>query len=212
MKFENYTLLFTGTMNLTTKTTTTTIFIFLLLSLLHNSFEIEIFDRRHALHFTHTIGSNFGQSISLYSQNIGTRQLENVVLAGAPLESIPGAEIVQTGNTLKCPIDLNSQNTSVCKGLDLSGILMKNEENTLGDVTNLLEEKKGMLMGSSLYSSPESGQIITCGPLYKAVTLDYIEHPIGLCHVLRDLTATSEIVSPCRKVSSVLSNQLSMLE
>ena len=194
------------------KQTTTTVFIFLILTSLHKSFTIEIFDKNFALQFTHTVGSHFGQSISLYSQNNGIGPNENVVLVGAPLDSIPGAKIVQTGNTVKCPINLNSHNTSGCQGLDLSGILTDNEVTSMGDVNNVLEEKSGMLMGSSLYSSPVSGQIITCGPLYKTLTVDDIEHPIGLCHVLRGLNTTSEIVSPCKKVSSIHSNQLGMLE
>ncbi|KAI6660329.1 Integrin alpha [Oopsacas minuta] len=163
-----------------------------------NSFAIEIFDQKFGLHYTHTNGSHFGQTLSLYSQKLRSGTFQNSVLAGAPLESIPGASRPNTGNTLNCQIDLINDNISNCIPLDLLGILEDNEENSLGDVTQVLEEKKGMLMGSSLYSSAVSGQIITCGPLYKTITVGDIEHPIGLCHVLKGLNSTSEVVSPCR--------------
>ena len=192
-------------MKLTT-TTTTTIVIFLILTWFHSACPIEIFDGRFALRFSHTIGSHFGQSVSLYSQSNQLGTDGNYVLAGAPLDTIPGAKIQQTGNTLKCQINLNSHNTSGCQGLDLSGILTDNEETRLGDVNNILEEKAGMLMGSSLYSSAHSGHIITCGPLYKTLTPDHVEHPVGLCHVLKSVDATSEIVSPCKQVCYIHSN------
>ena len=173
--------------------------ILLLVHLVCSSFAIDIFDQKFGIHYTHTIGSHFGQSLSLYSSSDG-----NAVLVGAPLDTIPAAMIGETGNTLNCEIDLTAVNVSNCRPLDLLDILKEDLVGSVEDQTPL-EEKKGMLMGSTLYSSPVSGQIITCAPLYKISTKEPLNLPVGLCHVLERLNSTSEIVSPCKKVSSCLS-------
>ena len=171
--------------------------ILLLVHLICVSFAIDIFDQRFGIHYTHTVGSHFGQSLSLYS-SFG----ETAVLVGAPLDTIPTAEITETGSTLRCRIDFSVSNISDCEPLDLKEILEDDFIENVGDFSGPIEEKKGMLMGSSLYSSSVSGQIITCAPLYKIVTQEPINHPVGRCHVLDRLNSTSEIVSPCEKVSS----------
>ena len=180
------------------------VLIFLLL--LHHTLTIEIFDQKFGIQFTHTSGSHFGQSLSLYSYRPASGEKQQAILAGAPLESIPGAALPRTGNTLKCSIDLNAENVTNCEKLDLTSILSGNAIRGMGDSRDdYKEEKRGMLMGTSLYSSHVSGRIITCGHLYRTVTVSDVEHPVGLCHVLNGLNETSEILSPCSKVSSVIS-------
>lgn len=171
----------------------------LLVHLVCSSVAVDIFDQKFGIHYTHTGGSHFGQTLSLYS-SAG----DNEVLVGAPLDTIPGAVIPETGSTLRCKINLSSVNVSDCEVLDLLDILEEDFVESVGDLTSPLEEKKGMLMGSSLYSSPVSGRIITCAPLYKVITQEPVNHPVGLCHVLESINATSEIFSPCKKVSSCL--------